>query len=227
MMLYPFPNRRAAGRMLASRLMAYAGRSDVLVLALPRGGVPVAFEVAQALHARLDVCLVRKLGVPGHQELALGAIASGGTIVLNTEVVEALNIPDRVILAVAADEQRELERREQTYRDGRPAPQVQNQTVLLVDDGLATGATMRAAAAALRQQAPARLIIAVPVAPPSTCEELQSKADEIVCFLAPDPFFAVGYWYEDFTQTTDEEVRTLLTEGADRHILAVNGQCNS
>jgi putative phosphoribosyl transferase len=213
-MTLPFHDRRDAGRRLAAKLTAYADRPDVLVLALPRGGVPVAFEVAQVLHAPLDVFLVRKLGVPGHEELAMGAIATGGVLVLNEEVVQGLRIPSHVIDAAVARELQELARRERLYRDDRPPPEVRGHTVILIDDGLATGATMRAAAAALRQQQPARLIIAVPVAAPSTCEELRDAADEIICAITPEPFYAVGLWYEDFSPTTDEEVRDLLRRAA-------------
>jgi predicted phosphoribosyltransferase len=187
----------------------------LLVLALPRGGVPVGFEVARALHAPLDVMLVRKLGVPGHEELAMGAIASGGVRILSNDVVAALGIPERAIATVAANEERELARREQVYREGRPPADVRGRTVILVDDGLATGSTMRAAAAALRAQHPERLVIAVPVAPRETCESLQHEADDVVCALAPEPFYAVGNWYEDFSQTTDAVVRELLRRAAE------------
>jgi predicted phosphoribosyltransferase len=190
--------------------LQFADHPDVLVLALPRGGVPVGFEVAQILNAPLDVFLVRKLGVPGHEELAMGALASGGVVVRNSEVVDRLGIPDRVIAEVAAREQRELDRREQAYRDDRPAPDVRGKTVLLVDDGLATGATMRAAAAALREQGPARIVVAVPIAAPETCEDFRGQVDEIICAITPEPFYAVGLWYDDFSQTTDDEVRDLL-----------------
>jgi putative phosphoribosyl transferase len=205
-----FRDRFHAGRRLAAALAPYAGRPNLLVLALPRGGVPVGYEVARALNAPLDVMLVRKLGVPGHEELAMGAIASGGIRVLSDEVVSAFGIPDRVIATVAAHEAEELDRRELAYRDGRPPPEVRGHTVILVDDGLATGSTMRAAAAALRAQHPERLIAAVPVAPPETCASLRSEVDDVVCALAPEPFFAVGNWYDDFSQTTDAEVRELL-----------------
>ena len=205
-----FRDRSDAGQQLASKLMTYANRADVLVLALPRGGVPVAFEVAEALHVPLDVFVVRKLGVPGHEELAMGAIATGGIRVLNDDVVEALGVPDRVIDAVTANEQWELEQREHRYRDDHPPPDIRGRTVILIDDGLATGATMRAAIAALRQQQPARIVIAVPTAAPEICDEFRSEVDEIVCAITPDPFYAVGLWYEDFAQTTDEEVRALL-----------------
>jgi len=188
----------------------YAGRSDVLVLALPRGGVPVAFEVARALGAPLDVFLVRKLGVPGQEELAMGAIASGGVRVVNEAVVRHLDIAPEVLDAVAAREQEELERRERAYRDERPAPDVRGRTVILVDDGLATGSTMRAAALALRQKGPARVVVAVPVASREACEEFRGEVDDVVCAATPEPFMGVGRWYEDFSQTTDEEVRSLL-----------------
>ena len=206
-----FRNRSEAGRHLAAKLRTYEDRADVIVLALPRGGVPVGFEVAQALGAPLDVFLVRKLGVPGHEELAMGAIATGGIRVLNEDVLRRLPIPERVIDAVAADEQRELERRERLYRDGRPAPHVHGKTVILVDDGLATGSTMRAAVAALRQLGPERIVVAVPVGAPETCAEFQDEADEAVCAITPDPFYAVGYWYADFEPTSDDEVRSLLS----------------
>src|SRR6202023_636023 len=205
-----FRDRREAGRVLAERLAAYANRPDVLVLALPRGGVPVAYEVARALGAPLDVFVVRKLGVPGHEELAMGAIATGGVRVLNDQIVQRLRIPEYIVDAVAAREQPELRRRERLYRGGRPPPQVRGRTVILVDDGLATGATMRAAIMALRQLQPARIIVAIPTASPETCEELKAEVDEVVCAITPEPFLAVGHWYEDFSQTTDEEVRDLL-----------------
>ncbi len=205
-----FYNRRAAGKLLAAQLTAYSNRADVLVLALPRGGVPVAFEVACTLHAPLDVMIVRKLGVPGEEELALGAIASGGVRVLNDDVVSILRIPKAVIDEIAAREQRELERRERLYRGGRPAYDVHGRTVLLVDDGIATGATMHAAVAAVKQQHPAHLVIAVPVAAAATYDEFTAQGDEIVCVLQPEWFYAVGLWYEHFTQTSDEEVRDLL-----------------
>jgi putative phosphoribosyl transferase len=205
-----YRDRHDAGKRLAELLRAYAHRPDVLVLALPRGGVPVAYEVARELHAPLDVFIVRKLGVPGHEELALGAIASGGIEVLNDNVIHALHLPKQVIEAIAAKEQRERERREQLYRDGRPALDVKGRTVILVDDGLATGATMRAALRALRQQQPARLIVAVPVAAPSVCLELLDEADDVICASTPDPFFGVGFWYQQFEQTTDQEVHDLL-----------------
>src|SRR5213075_2257836 len=209
-----YRDRIDAGKQLAARLADYADRDEVLVLALPRGGVPVAYEVAKALRAPLDIFLVRKLGVPGHEELAMGAIATGGVRVLNDDVVDYLRIPGAVIDAVAADELRELERRERAYRGDRPEPDVRGKTVILVDDGLATGSTMRAAAAALRQQDPAKIVVAVPVAAEATCEEFREEVDEVICAITPEPFYAVGIWYEDFSQTTDEEVRDLLARAA-------------
>jgi putative phosphoribosyl transferase len=209
-----FKDRRDAGKQLAQELTAYAGRPDVIVLALPRGGVPVAYEVARALNAPLDIFIVRKLGLPGHEELAIGAIASGGVRVLNEDIVRALNIPESVIESIARRELQELERRERTYRGNRPPPEVRGRTVVLVDDGLATGASMRAAVAALRAQNPARIVVAVPTAAPETCEAFESEVDEIVCAMTPEPFYGVGRWYENFSQTTDEEVRALLEEAA-------------
>jgi predicted phosphoribosyltransferase len=206
----PYGDWSEAGRLLAAELAAYANRPDVLVLALPRGGVPVAYEVARALNASLDVFLVRKLGVPGHEELAMGAVATGGVRVLNDEIISDLRIPDYLIDAVAAQEQRELERRERLYRGDRLPPDVRGRTVILVDDGLATGATMYAAIQALRQQQPARIVVAVPTASPETCEALRAEVDEVICALTPEPFYAVSLWYEDFSQTTDETVRDLL-----------------
>jgi putative phosphoribosyl transferase len=209
-MEYPYRNRIEAGRVLAQQLRRYANRDDVIVLALPRGGVPVAFEVARELHAPLDVFVVRKLGVPGHEELAMGAIASGGVLVIEPSVVEDLSIPMEVVLDVAAREEQERLRREREYRGDRPAPDVRGRTVILVDDGLATGSTMRAAVAALKKLQPAKIVVAVPVAVRSTCEELAEEVDEVVCARTPEPFYAVGEWYAEFSQTTDEEVRELL-----------------
>jgi predicted phosphoribosyltransferase len=209
-----FRDRREAGRLLAAKLAAYANRPEVLVLALPRGGVPVGFEVARALKAPLDVFIVRKLGVPGHEELAMGAVATGGVRVLNDEIVSALRIPEYVIDKVTAKEQQELARRERLYRGNRPAPDVRGRVVILVDDGLATGATMLAAIKALRQQQPARIVVAVPTAAPETCEELKAEVDDVICAVTPRPFHGVGLWYEDFSQTTDEEVRNLLSLSA-------------
>jgi erythromycin esterase-like protein/predicted phosphoribosyltransferase len=205
-----FRNRREAGRLLASKLSAYANRPDVLVLALPRGGVPVAYEVARALGAPLDVFVVRKLGVPGYEELAMGAVATGGVRVLNHQLVSRLGIPDHLIDSVTEQEQQELIRRERIYRGGRPPPDVSDRTVILVDDGLATGSTMHAAIEALRQLQPARIVVAVPTAPPETCEEMRAKVDDVICAITPEPFHAVGLWFQDFAQTTDEEVRNLL-----------------
>ena len=208
-----YRDRRHAGRVLASTLSKYAGRPDVLVLALPRGGVPVAYEVAKQLGAPLDVFVVRKLGVPGREELAMGALASGSALVLNRDVVSGLRIPQSAIEAVVREEQKELERRERAYRGALPPLDVRGKTVILVDDGLATGSTMRAAVAGLRQLGPKRIVVAVPIAAESTCEELSAEVDDIVCAATPEPFYAVGLWYEDFSQTTDEEVRELLESG--------------
>jgi putative phosphoribosyl transferase len=207
-----FHDRHHAGRKLAEELKKYADQPEVLVLGLPRGGVPVAYEVAHGLNAPLDIFLVRKLGLPGHEELAMGAIASGGMRVLNEQVLQMVKIDETTITRVAAEEQRELERRERAYRGDRPLLNVRGRTVILVDDGLATGSTMRAAALALRKQDPARLIVAVPVAAAETCEEFRAEVDEVVCSLTPEPFHAVGLWYENFSQTTDDEVRTLLAK---------------
>ena len=205
-----FQDRTDAGRQLAEELLSYAGRDDAIVLALPRGGVPVAFEVAQRLGVPLDVFVVRKLGVPGHEELAMGAIASGGIRVLNEDVLYVLPDAQSIVEMVTAIEREELKRRERDYRGDRPAPEVRGRTVILVDDGLATGATMRAAAAALRQQGAAKIIVAVPVGAPSTCHEIKSVADAVVCLQTPGSFMGVGQYYEDFSQTSDEEVRELL-----------------
>jgi predicted phosphoribosyltransferase len=205
-----FRDRREAGRLLAERFRGYAGRDDVIVLGLPRGGVPVAFEVAAALGAPLDLFLVRKLGVPGHEELALGAIASGGTRVLNKLLADKLALPAEWIEAIDARERRELERRERAYRGDRPPPDVAGRTVILVDDGLATGSTMLAAVSALRAREPERIVVAVPVADPEVCASVGREADEAVCLLTPQPLHAVGAWYEDFSQTGDDEVRELL-----------------
>jgi putative phosphoribosyl transferase len=209
-----YRDRIDAGRKLVGRLAAYRDRPDVLVLALPRGGVPVGFEVAEGLRVPLDSFLVRKLGVPGHEELAMGAIATGGVRVLNRDVLRTLPIPQRVIDRVAAAEAQELERRERLYRGERPAPQVEGRTVILVDDGLATGSTMRAAVAALRAQRPAKIVVAVPVGAAETCRDFQTEADEVICGATPDPFYAVGYWYADFEPTSDDEVRDLLERAA-------------
>ena len=208
----PFRDRREGGAAVATKLAQYAGRPDVIVLALPRGGVPVAHEVATSLGAPLDVFLVRKLGTPGHRELAMGAIASGGVRVLNDDVVRWYGIPEGAINAVARNEQEELERREREYRRDRPPRDLRERTVILVDDGLATGSTMRAAVEAVRLHKPARVIVAVPVAAAETCREFRALADEIVCAKTPEPFSAVGQWYVDFSQTTDDEVRALLED---------------
>jgi predicted phosphoribosyltransferase len=207
-------DRRQAGRRLAQKLGDYAGRSDVIVLGLPRGGMPVALEVARALAAPLDVFVVRKLGVPGHRELAMGAIASGGVRVLNDEVVRLLGIPPERLDAVVAEERRELERREVLYRGNRAPLDLQGRTVILVDDGLATGSTMRAAVAAARRLHPQRVVVAVPVGSRSACEVLAAEADQVICLSMPEPFGSVGQWYEIFGQTSDEEVRELLAEAA-------------
>lgn len=209
-MITQFRNRSEAGRLLAKKLVKYANRPDVLVLALPRGGVPVGCEVAKTLNAPLDVYVVRKLGVPGREELAMGAIAGGGVRVLNESVVEALDIPALVIKSVAARELRELERREHAYRAGRGALDVEGRTVILVDDGIATGSTMRAAVAALRQLKAARIVVATPTAALSTVQEMREEVDEFVAVITPEEFDGVGQWYEDFSQTTDEEVCELL-----------------
>lgn len=209
-----FPDRSEAGRVLATKLSKYAGRDDVIVLGLPRGGVPVAYEVARSLRVPLDVFIVRKLGVPGFEELAVGAIASGGVRVLNEDVMRALPNANEIVEAVTQRETAEVERRESKYRDGRAAPEIRGRTVILVDDGLATGATMRAAVKALRQRGVAKIVVAVPVGPPDTCREFQDVADEVVCASAPEFFQAVGQYYEDFSQTSDEEVRDLLARAA-------------
>lgn len=205
-----FRDRTDAGRRLAEKLAQYANRPGVVVLGLPRGGVPVAFEVARALHAPLDVFLVRKLGFPGQEELAMGAVASGGVRVMNESLLRRLHVSDAMMEEVTARELRELERRERAYRGGRPPLPVAGRTVILVDDGLATGASLRAGASALRRLEPARIVAAVPVGASETCEQFRDVVDEIVCAETPEPFWAVGNWYEDFSQTTDEEVRGLL-----------------
>ena len=207
-----FLNRRDAGRQLAKLLQRYAHARDPLVLGLPRGGVPVAFEVARALHATLDIFMVRKLGVPGHEELAMGAIATGDVIVWNEDVLTEMRVPRDHIDATVERERTELARREHAYRGDRPPPRVEGRTVILVDDGLATGASMRAAARALRAQQPGEVVIAVPVAAAETCHDLRAEADTIVCAAKPDPFYAVGLWYHDFSATTDDEVAELLAQ---------------
>jgi len=217
-MMALFRDRRDAGRKLAQKLVAYVGRSDVIVLALPRGGVPVAYEVALALRAPLDIFIVRKLGLPGHEELAIGAIASGGARVLNEDIIQYLGISEAVIAAIAQRELQELQRRELAYRGEHPPLEVEGRTIILIDDGLATGASMRAAVAGLRLQNPAYIVVAVPTAAPETCEALEPEVDQMICATTPEPFYGVGRWYEDFSQTTDEEVRTLLQE-ANRHLM--------
>ncbi len=219
-----FRDRSEAGRWLAERLQAYAGRPDVIVLALPRGGVPVAFELARSLGVPLDVFLVRKLGLPGQEELAMGAIASGGVRVLKDDVVGALSVPASVIDGVARREEQELRRREQSYRGARPAPDVKGRVVILVDDGLATGSTMRAAVRAVKQMQPARVVVAVPVAAASTRDDIAGEVDEIVCDVPPEPFLAVGRWYQDFSQTTDEEVHDLLERAKQEPIPTVRSR---
>jgi predicted phosphoribosyltransferase len=209
-----FRDRVDAGRALAESLQEYRGRDDVVVLALPRGGVPVGFELAHRLEVPLDVFLVRKLGVPGHEELAMGAIASGGVRVVNDTVVTELGLTDDDIARAAATEGRELERREHLYREGRTPVDVRDRTVILVDDGLATGASMRAAARAVRELRPDRVVVAVPVAAGATCEELRTEVDDVVCVVTPEPFLSIGSWYEDFSQTGDDEVRRLLAQSA-------------
>lgn len=205
-----FRNRADAGQVLARRLQQYKNQPDVLILGLPRGGVPVAYEVARELNAPLDVFIVRKLGVPGHEELGMGAIATGGVRTLHEGIIREIGISPQTIEAVSAREQAELERRERLYRGDRPAPTIKGRTIVIVDDGLATGSTMKAAIQAVRQQDPRQVIVAVPTAPSETCEQLKGSADEVVCALTPEPFFAVGGSYADFTQITDEEVRDLI-----------------
>jgi putative phosphoribosyl transferase len=218
-----FRDRSEAGRVLAPDLRGYAGRDDVVVLALPRGGVPVGYEIAKTLDAPLDVFVARKLGVPGYPELAMGAIASGGAVILDQELVQALGIGEEAIRQVVAQEARELQRREVAYRDSRPPPDLKGKTVILVDDGLATGATMRAAALAVRRHEPAQVVVAVPVAAGKTCDEFRKDVDDVVCAQTPEPFYAVGMWYEDFSQTSDEEVRELLARAAGEEESAVDG----
>jgi predicted phosphoribosyltransferase len=207
-----FRDRAEAGRRLAGRLATYEGRPDVTVLGLPRGGIPVAYEVARHLGVPLDVFVVRKLGVPGQEELAMGAIATGGIRVVNRDVVDALQIPPRVIDRVAQEEMRELDRRQRSYRGDQPPPEIEGRVAILIDDGLATGSTMRAAVAALRERKPSKIVVAVPVAAESTCHDLRHDVEEVVCLSTPEPFLAVGRFYDDFSQTTDEEVRSLLAD---------------
>lgn len=219
MALHPKPhlhlrNRVHAGQLLAQALQRYAGRNDVIVLALPRGGVPVAFEVASALKAPLDLMLVRKLGSPGQEELAMGAIATGGVRVMNVDVVDMLRISDEAIEAVARREEKELERRQKAYRGTAPPPELRDQCVILIDDGIATGATIRSAIRAVRAQGPSRIVVAAPVAPEETVDVLKREADEVVCLATPEPFTAIGCWYHEFPQTSDEEVKDLLARAS-------------
>ena len=214
-----FLNRSDAGRQLAAELLPrYGGRSDVLVLGLPRGGVPVAFEIAVALDAPLDVFVVRKLGLPGHEEFGIGAIASGGVRVVDESVLRAYGVDSRTLEEITQREQRELERRERRYRDDRPFPAIQDRVVILVDDGLATGSTMRAAVAALRAEGPREIVVAVPVGAPETCSAMARLADDVVCLMTPEPFYAVGLWYENFDQTDDDEVHDLIERAAMRAV---------
>ena len=219
-MSFRFQDRAEAGRLLADKLQAYTGRADVVVLGLPRGGIPVAFEVARKLHSPLHAFLVRKLGVPGHEELAMGAIASDGVCAMNPSVVQSLGIPQQVIDGVIAREQRELARLQSSCHIG-PLPELQGRSVILIDDGLATGASMRAAVWAVREHHPARIVVAAPVAAEEACQEFQAEADEVVCVQTPWNFEGVGHWYEDFSQTSDEEVRDLLEQGVKFHPVAV------
>lgn len=224
-----YSDRSEAGKVLASKLLKYKHRPDVLVLALPRGGVPVAYEVATALDVPLDIFLVRKLGVPGHEELAMGAIATGGVRVLNEDTLSYIDIADSVIDSITARELKELRRRELAYRGNRPEPDVRGRTVIVVDDGLATGSTIRAAAQALRQQGPKKIVVAVPVAALHTCDEYCIGVDEIVCAVTPEPFLGVGRWYDDFSQTSDDEVHDLLARARDdeawRHTRSMAQSC--
>jgi putative phosphoribosyl transferase len=210
-----FQDRTEAGQVLAGRLRYFADRTDVLVLALPRGGVSVAFEVARDLRAPLDVFLVRKLGVPGHEELAMGAIASGGVLVLNERVLHMLDVPESAINAAVEREAQELRRRELIYRGDQPPVNAKERIAILIDDGLATGSSMRAAVAAVRQQEPAGIVVAVPVAAPETCADFESEVEQVICLETPDPFYAVGLYYRHFPQVTDEEVRDLLQQAAE------------
>ena len=207
-----FKDRADAGRVLAQHLTEYVNRNDVVILALPRGGVPVGYAVARALQAPMDIYLVRKLGAPGQEELAMGAIASGGVMVLNQQVVRTLNIPDRVIEQVAHKEREELMRREEMYRDDHPRLDVTGRVAILVDDGLATGASMQAAAASLKARRPRKIVVAVPVGAPDTCQRIEQQVDEVVCAVTPQPFYGVGQWYDHFDQMTDDEVREILSE---------------
>jgi putative phosphoribosyl transferase len=220
-----FRDRPEAGRLLASQLVRYVSRPNLLILALPRGGVPVAFEIARALHAPLEIFLVQKLGVPGQEELAMGAVASGNVRVLQSDVVGAFGIPQSVIEAVTAEEIRELARRERAFRGDRPNPQVRGRDIILVDDGLATGSTMHAAVTALKQQDPERIVVAVPVASSEACDEFKSEVDEVICLRTPASFYAVGLWYETFPQLTDEEVRQFLRKADESLTSPTSNRC--
>lgn len=221
--MHMFTDRRDAGRQLARALDAYARRPDVVVLALPRGGVPVGYEIARALGVPLDVLVVRKLGVPGQPELAMGAIASGGIRVIDRRIVDSIGIPDRVLEAASQRERAELERRERAFRGDRPPLDIGGRIAIVVDDGLATGSSMRAALDAVRTRRPVRIVCAVPVAPPETCAALRQHADEMICLVTPEDMYAVGLWYENFAQTDDDEVRALL-EAAARDLAAVSAE---
>lgn len=209
-----FTNRTEAGKLLADALSGYAGRRDILILALPRGGVPVAYEVANALSAPMDLWLVRKLGVPGQEELALGALAGKNIRVLNYDIIDLLNIDETIIDTIVAREQTELERRNRLYRQGKPPPAIEGKTIIIIDDGLATGATMRVAISSLRQAGAAWIIAAVPVGAVSPCGKIEEEADELICLHTPEPFYGVGQWYNDFSQTSDDEVLALLNNAA-------------
>lgn len=222
-----FRNRTDAGRQLAAQLTKYGGRAEVIVLGLPRGGIPVAYEVAKRLEAPLDVFLVRKLGVPGHPELAMGAIASGGTEVLSRDLIQELEIPERLVEEEAVRERLELDRRDASYRGGRRPPVVRDRTVILVDDGLATGSTMEAAILALLPHLPAHIVVAAPVGARGTCERLRRLADEVVCVATPEPFHAVGLWYDEFKQTSDEEVKRLLAAAGTGDPVAGSGNARA
>ena len=214
---YRFPNRQRAGQALAEALASYRAHGDLIVLALPRGGVPIGYEIAVALDAPLDVFVVRKLGMPGHEELAIGALATGGVRVVDQALVRAYGITNEALARITAREQMEVDRRERLYRGNRPAPELASRTVILVDDGLATGSTMRAAVLAVRSKRPREIVVAVPVGAAETCEALRHEGAKVVCLTTPEPFYAVGLWYEDFAQTTDEEVHDLLERAAERY----------
>ena len=218
-MIKKFHNRTQAGRLLAQQLKPnYSDRADVLVLALPRGGVPVAYEIAQVLHTPLDLCMVRKLGVPGHEELAMGAIATGGTKIWNQDLLGSMNISSAEIAKVIAKEQRELQRRDRLYRGACLLPNLSERTVIIVDDGIATGSTLKAALSAIKQQQPKQIVVAVPVAPPDVCQELKLEVDEVFCLLTPECLHSISLWYEDFSPTTDEQVRNLLAQNTNQFV---------